>query len=224
MDTILYKCTDFNKANLRFIDSPYNQFLLGTVTFFENTHKKRAFIDLFSTQRADFEEPHKCLLENIRYSPYESPTWRDYDAFKPYFEPVCDLYDYQYITKEETVLYDQNAGLLQLHFAHGNILYFANAKAKQSLAYILYRINKRTTRNLNTFFLTGQERSFLEIFASNGVEAFAGKYNTSIPDERKEYFVKTAQALLLREAKITQFSDQLIHQTAEIESRLKKLL
>lgn len=224
MNTMLYRCTDLDKTGLRFTGEPYNQFILGNVTFFENAHKKLSFINLFSMQRKDFDELHKCLLGNsIRFDPHERYAYRSYDAFKQYFEPICDLANYRLITKEESVRYDQDA-ILRLRFAYGNMLYFINSKEKQSLAYVLYKINQRATHDLESFFLTDEETCFLEALANHGVEAFAGEYNTSIPDERKEYFVKTAQALLLREEKITQFSDQLIHQTAEIESRLKKLL
>lgn len=224
MNTMLYRCTDLDKTGLRFISGPYNQFILDNVTFFENAHKKPSFINLFSMQRRDFDELHKCLLGNsIRFDPHERYAYRSYDAFKQYFEPICDLADYRLITKEESVRYDRNA-ILRLYFAYGNTLYFINSKEKQSIAYVLYKINQRTTYDLTSFFLTDQEECFLKTLANHGMEAFADEYNTSIPDVRKEYFIKTAKALLSRKQKIDHFSDRLIHQRVEIESKLEKLL
>ena len=224
MNTMLYRCTDLDKTGLRFISGPYNQFILDNVTFFENPHKKLSFINIFSIQRRDFDDHNKGLLGNsIRFDPNARYAYRPYDGFKQYFEPICDLADYRIITEAESVLYDRDA-IFRLHFAYGNMLYLVNSNKKKSLTYVLYKINQRTTRDLTSFFLTDQEECFLKTLANHGMEAFANEYNTSIPDVRKEYFIKTAKALLSRKQKIDHFSDRLIHQRVEIESKLEKLL
>lgn len=179
--------------------------MLDTVPLFEDGHKTLAFVDIFSIQQKDFDELHKCLLvDDIQYDSYGSYGWRSYDGFKQYFEPICDLADYRIITEAESVLYDRNA-IFRLHFAYGNMLYLVNSNKKKSLTYVLYKINQRTTRDLTSFFLTDQEECFLKTLANHGMEAFADEYNTSIPDVRKEYFIKTAKALLSRKQKIDHF-------------------
>lgn len=224
MNTILYKCTDFGKAGLSSVESPYNQFTLSTVKSLEHSHKEQFFIDLFSVQRVDFNEFHKSLpVYDIRYHIYDSAAWRLYDEFKQYFEPICDLADYRLITKEESVLYDQDA-ILQLHFARGNILYFVNSQKKQSIAYVLYKINQRTTCELHSFFLIETEESFLTALADHQYEALSDEYETSLSDEQKEYFSDAAQKLLHRKEKISHFSDQLMFQTVEMRFKLEEFL
>lgn len=150
MNTILYRCTDLEKAgftegNLSFIIEPCNQFMLDTVPLFEDGHKTLAFVDIFSIQQKDFDELHKCLLvDDIQYDSYGSYGWRSYDEFKQYFEPICDLAEYQLVTKEESTLYEQD-NILPLRLAHGDILYFVKSQEKQSLCRGFLFVKSRQT-------------------------------------------------------------------------------
>lgn len=87
--------------------------------------KVLSFIDVSSIQMQDFDKVHKCLLvDDPSTDPYTSATSVPYNENKQYFEPICDLADYFFVTVERLSLQHSNDDQLDTDVI---TLYFANA-------------------------------------------------------------------------------------------------
>lgn len=151
MNTLLYKCTDYSHAHPGLFSPQTNQFILGYITvydvsnieipdeideddservneyFKEHCPRRRvlSFINVSSIKKHDFDIFHKCLrVDDPSTDPYTSATSVPYNENKQYFEPICDLADYFFVTVERLSLQHSNDDQLDTDVI---TLYFANA-------------------------------------------------------------------------------------------------